>query len=150
MKPLIASLEARNNLDGTVCETNHDGQRKGCEAVVMAKEEEANGQRRRTMAVTEVNLVQAWLKANKPNQPCVMFRFWDDDEGFTSVQYFRKIFARCGEHLEIPDDCDGEYVVVDVNSAMLVYKLVQAVHSHDKWGESFYGWSGTTFYWSRD
>ena len=100
--------------------------------------------------VLEVHLVEAWLKLNKPNQPCIMFRYWEDhEEGETSIRYFQRIFTKAKIDVCIPADIGSEYVVVDVD-ADLVYKLVEAVHSHDKWGDNLYGWNGPTFYWSRD
>ena len=95
-------------------------------------------------------MAEAWLKLNKPKQPCIMFRYWEDhEEGETSIRYFQRIFTKAKIDVCIPRNTSSEYIVADVD-ASLVYKIVQTVHSYDKWGENLYGWDGTTFYWSRD
>jgi len=100
--------------------------------------------------VLEFHLAEAWLKLNKPNQPCIMFRYWEDhEEGETSIRYFQRIFTRAKIDVHFPRDTSSEYIVADVD-ASLVYKIVQEVHGYDKWGENLYGWDGTAFYWSRD
>lgn len=100
--------------------------------------------------ILEFHLAEAWLKLNKPKQPCIMFRYWEDDNvGETSIRYFQRIFSEIKLDVCIPDDIPSEYVVADVD-ADLVCKLVQAVNGYDKWGEDLYGWDGTTFYWSRE
>ena len=101
--------------------------------------------------VLEIHLVQAWFKLNKPNQPCVMFRYWedDDDAAQNSISYFQNIFERAKIDVCIPCAPFSTYIVSDVDAA-LVHKLVQAVNDYDKWGEDLYGWDGTNFFWSRE
>jgi len=100
--------------------------------------------------VLELHLVEAWFKLNKPNQPCIMFRYWQDtDTEQNSIGYFKNIFKEAKINIIIPNDTLSQYILLDIDAA-LVHKLVQAVHDYDKWGEDLYGWDGKTFYWSRD
>lgn len=100
--------------------------------------------------ILEFHLAEAWLKLNKPKQPCIMFRYWEDhEEGETSIRYFQRIFTKAKIDVCIPSNTSSEYIAADVD-ASLVYEIVQAVHIYDKWGENLYGWDGTTFYWSRE